>query len=115
MALFGSKKKEVKKDATTPAVVAKKDAVYIALKPRITEKAGVAAETSNIYTFEIAKTATKHNVMQAVKAAYKVTPVKVNIVNLPSERVFVRGKFGTKSGVKKALVFLKKGDKIEIA
>jgi ribosomal protein L23 len=38
----------------------------------------------------------------------------VNIINLPATRVFVRGKNGVKSGVRKALVTLKEGDKIEI-
>jgi ribosomal protein L23 len=48
-----------------------------------------------------------------VKELYKVTPVKVNIINLPAKIVFTRGKSGRKAGVKKAVVYLKKGDKIE--
>ena len=49
----------------------------------------------------------------AIKAFYKVTPEKINIVRNPSKTVFVRGKKGVKSGVKKAYVYLKEGDKIE--
>ena len=45
---------------------------------------------------------------------YKVSPMKVRIVNLPAKKVFVRGKWGEKTSVKKAYVYLKKGDKIEI-
>jgi ribosomal protein L23 len=48
-----------------------------------------------------------------VKEIYKVTPVRVNIVNLPAKIVFARGKTGRKSAIKKAIVTLKKGDKIE--
>jgi large subunit ribosomal protein L23 len=82
-------------------------------KPRITEKSGIQAEVAGIYTFEVTEKANKKNVAKAVKELYKVTPVKVNITNLPAKIVFTRGKTGRKSGVKKAVVYLKKGDKIE--
>lgn len=82
-------------------------------KPRITEKSGLQAESSNIYTFEVTAKANKKNVSKAIKEIYKVTPVKVNITNLPAKKVFSRGKTGRTSGVKKAVVYLKKGDKIE--
>lgn len=73
----------------------------IVLKPRITEKAGILGEAQHIYTFEVPRTATKTQVAFAVKKNYKVTPTKINVVNLKT--------------VKKAMVFLKKGDKIEFA
>lgn len=84
-------------------------------RPRITEKATVLAsrEGSLVYTFEVPPAATKKQVADAIVAYYKVKPVKVNIVNLPAKKVFVRGRLGTKTGVKKALVYLKKGDSIE--
>ena len=81
-------------------------------KPKVTEKSGIAAESRNVYTFEVTRGATKRTVAEAVKQLYKVTPVRVNIVNLPAKNIVRRGKVGTKSSVKKALVFLKKGDKI---
>jgi len=82
-------------------------------KPRITEKSGIQAETLGVYTFEVTDKANKKNITKAVKELYKVTPVKVNITNLPAKKVFSRGKVGRRSGVKKAVVYLKKGDKIE--
>mgnify|MGYP000935111491 CR=1 FL=1 len=82
-------------------------------KPRITEKSGIQAEMSGVYTFEVTAKANKKNVAKAVKELYKVTPVKVNITNLPAKIVFTRGKAGRKSGLKKAVVYLKKGDKID--
>lgn len=85
------------------------------IRPRITEKAGIMNESNNVYTFEVAKNSTKHTVANEVKALYKVTPEKVRIVNLPARKVVVRGVRGTQSAVKKALVYLKKGDKIDIA
>jgi large subunit ribosomal protein L23 len=85
----------------------------IILRPRITEKSGLANEAQNVYTFEVAKNATKISIAKAIKATYKVTPLKIRTITLPAKKVFVRGRNGTQSGVKKALVFLKKGDKIE--
>lgn len=82
-------------------------------KPRITEKSGIQAEALGVYTFEVTEKANKKNIAKAVKELYKVTPVKVNIINLPAKIVFTRGKSGRKAGVKKAVVYLKKGDKIE--
>ena len=82
-------------------------------KPRITEKSGIQAEALGVYTFEVTAKANKKNIAKAVKELYKVTPVKVNITNLPAKKVFSRGKVGRRSGVKKAVVYLKKGDKIE--
>lgn len=81
-------------------------------KPRITEKANKMAE-SNVHAFEIAKSAGKMQVAGAIKAYYNVIPIKVRIATNPSKKIFVRGKKGTKSGIKKAYVYLKKGDKLE--
>ena len=81
-------------------------------KPRITEKAGIKSESQNVYTFEVVSAATKKTISEAIQMIYKVTPIKVNIVNLPAKNVTARGKRGVKQAVKKALVFLKKGDKI---
>jgi large subunit ribosomal protein L23 len=139
MALFSSKKnKEVvakdtsikkEKKATTKTakvavvpVVAKSDSPVapvihrgqhhdIIIRPRITEKSGIMSENGGVYTFEVRKNANKPMIAQAIKALYKVTPTKVRIINLPAKRVLVRG---TSNGVKKAMVYLKKGEKINL-
>lgn len=82
--------------------------------PRITEKAAIAADSKNVYVFEVDKSANKHTVALSVRETYKVTPTQVRIVNVKPRKVFVRGKHGTKGGLKKAYVYLKKGDKIEL-
>ncbi len=86
----------------------------VLLRPRITEKAVIGADKNGVYVFEVAKDATKTQIAASVKAAYKVTPVKVRTAQIATKAVFVRGKHGTKSGGKKAYVYLKKGDKIEL-
>lgn len=80
--------------------------------PRVTEKASFAAE-QNVYTFDVEKSANKTEIKKAIFTLYKVKPVKINILPVKSKKIVVRGKTGVKSGGKKALVYLKKGDKIE--
>ncbi len=81
--------------------------------PRVTEKSSMYNE-KNVYTFDVSTDANKSEIKKAIFVLYKVKPEKVNIVNIPTKEVFARGKKGTRGGGKKALVYLKKGDKIEI-
>ncbi|KND48596.1 MAG: ribosomal protein L23 [Parcubacteria bacterium C7867-005] len=83
-------------------------------RPRITEKAALKADSMNVYTFEVNKDATKKQVIASIKDAYKVTPKSVRLLAIPRKEVFRRGKSGVTGGGKKAYVYLKKGDKIEV-
>lgn len=80
--------------------------------PRITEKATNMLE-QNVYTFDVLPSANKMEVKKAVFALYKVKPVRVNILAVPDRHTSMRGKVSMKDGGKKAVVYLKKGDKIE--
>lgn len=126
MELFGRKKKEVKAEeadksekAADTAVV--KSAVVgnatpkasVIIRPYITEKAAIATD-NNVYTFVVTDRATKVDVKNAVKELYKKTPVKVTITKKPSKRVYRRDGVGVKSGLKKAQVYLKKGETIDV-
>jgi len=82
-------------------------------KPRVTEKASYVAE-QNVYTFDVEKSANKTEIKKAIFQLYKVKPVKVNILAVPAKRVSLRGRGSLSGAGKKALVYLKKGDKIEI-
>ncbi len=84
----------------------------IILRPHITERASLLSE-SGVYAFEVTPGATKPAVMQAIRELYKVTPVKVRMVNLPAKVRTMRGKRGSTGGKRKAYVKLKSGDKIE--
>lgn len=84
----------------------------IIIRPRITEKSGVMSQ-SGVYTFEISKNSNKAMVKKAFVTLYKVQPVRVAIVNTPAKKVFVRGRRGVVSGIKKAVVTVKKGEKID--
>jgi large subunit ribosomal protein L23 len=84
------------------------------LAPRVTEKASMQS-SANAYTFVVAKNATKLDILAEFKKEYKVTPKAINITNMPRRNTFIRGKIGTQAGIKKAIVFLKKGDTITLA
>ncbi len=79
---------------------------------RVTEKASFAQE-QNVYVFDISPSANKTEIKKAIFSLYKVKPTKVNVLAVPKKKVMMRGKPGTRGGGKKALVYLKEGDKIE--
>ena len=101
-----------KKTEKTDKKVEKRSAL---VKPRITEKAVLKQEKEGVYAFNVEKDATKKTVIASVKAKYKVTPVTVRLLAIPAKRKYFRGAWGTKGGGKKAYVYLKKGDKIDVA
>jgi large subunit ribosomal protein L23 len=90
------------------------------LKPRLSEKTFSMSEALNVYTFEVPVDATKLTVAAAVKAQYEVTPVKVRIASVASrsKRTYKKSTrstvAGTRSGIRKAYVTLKEGDKLPI-
>jgi large subunit ribosomal protein L23 len=89
----------------------------ILLEYRVTEKAALLAANFNQYTFEVAPTANRIEVARAVAKVFNVEVTNVNILNIkPKVKAdrSRRGKVGTKGGLKKAIVTLKEGDKIEL-
>ena len=90
--------------------------IQILKNPRITEKATKLVE-EGCYTFDVSVTTTKNEIIKAIKEKYKVTPRAVRTVTIPSKKVMPRGsrtKVGYTSAGRKAYVYLKKGDKIEV-
>lgn len=84
----------------------------VLLRLRVTEKSALLSE-KNAYTFLVADGATKPQIKAAVKEVYKVTPTQVNVIAAVKKNITRRGRKGVKGANKKAIVFLKKGDKIE--
>ena len=85
----------------------------VLLKPVITEKATIISE-QNKYVFKVATRANKDQIKEAIKAIYKVEPVKINVVNVRGKERRLRLGTGFTSSWKKAIVTLKDGDKIEL-
>tara|TARA_B100001057_G_scaffold292785_1_gene292870 strand:- start:8640 stop:8933 length:294 start_codon:yes stop_codon:yes gene_type:complete len=83
------------------------------IRPIITEKATVLSE-QNKTVFKVHKRANKKNIKKNIEKLFKVNVVKVNIINLKSKIKLKQGKFSKKSGYKKAIVTLKKGQSIDL-
>tara|TARA_B100001287_G_C22531953_1_gene457838 strand:+ start:35 stop:337 length:303 start_codon:yes stop_codon:yes gene_type:complete len=82
-------------------------------KPLITEKATTALEL-NQYTFEVDHRAAKPDIKAAVESMFDVKVIGVNTMN-PPRRTRRVGKFaGKRSQIKKAIVRLAEGDKIQL-
>lgn len=86
------------------------------LNPRITEKGALLAE-QGCYIFNIAPGASKSDVVAAVREVFKVTPRLVRVARVPRKVRMTRGtnRKGTSAAGKKAYVYLKKGETIELA
>jgi large subunit ribosomal protein L23 len=85
----------------------------VILKPILTEKIK-SLERDGVYGFLVHKDANKKLIKEALEKIFKVKVKKVRIIKVkPKKRIFLRQK-GKKPGFKKALVFLEKGEKIEI-
>mgnify|MGYP001575699505 FL=1 len=84
-------------------------------RPLVTEKTtdGISAKRP-VYTFVVGPTANKFMIRRAIVEQYKVTPTKINISVVKPKKVFTRGRVGSRGGFKKAMVYLKPGDKIEL-
>ena len=82
-------------------------------KPVITEKATNAIDL-NQYTFEVDPRAAKPDIKAAIEAMFDVKVVGINTMN-PPRRTRRVGKFsGKRSQVKKAIVRLAEGEKIQL-
>ncbi len=88
-------------------------AYRVLLSPHVTEKATALTE-ENKYIFKVWPRANKPEVKKAVEEVYGVSVEQVNILKVPSKERRVRGQIGHKKGYKKAIVQVKKGQKIEI-
>jgi large subunit ribosomal protein L23 len=93
----------------------KKHAGDILLSPRITEKGAYLSE-KGCYVFNVSPRATKGEIAAAVKDVFKVVPRKVAVINTERKLKMTRGtnRKGSTAGSKKAYVYLKKGQTIEL-
>ena len=88
-------------------------------RPVITEKNTMLSE-QNKYTFEVHPNSTKILIKAAVEDAFKVKVLSVNTLNVkpkPKSRMIRRGAgriHGSGKAVKKAIVTLQQGDRIDI-
>ena len=81
--------------------------------PIITEKATILSE-QNKTVFRVHSKANKKIIKKNIEKIFKVNVVKVNIINQKEKLKIKQGKKTFKSGYKKAIVTLKKGQSIDL-
>ena len=84
------------------------------LSPNVTEKSTALSDFNKI-VFKVRINATKKTIKKSIEKIFKVNVIKINTINLKGKTKIVRNKKAYKSGYKKAIVTLKKGQSIDLA
>ena len=82
-------------------------------RPIISEKA-TNLGVFNKHVFLIEAAMTSPELKKVIKEVYKVSAVRVNIINVKPKKRRLGRSVGMKPGYKKAIVTLKKGDKLDL-
>ena len=82
-------------------------------QPIITEKATILSE-QNKTVFKVHSKANKTTIKKNIEKLFKVNVIKVNIINTKTKIKLKQGKTSKKSGYKKAIITLKKGQSIDL-
>ena len=82
-------------------------------KPRLTEKTVMQKEAHNQVTFLVDPGANKTEIKKAVEALFKVKVEAVNTITTLGKIKRMGRSSGKRKDLKKAIITLKKGDKIE--
>ncbi len=85
----------------------------VILAPVITEKSTMASEANQV-VFKVRRDATKPEIKAAVEQLFKVTVLAVNTINRKGKTKRFRGLKGKQQDVKKAIIRLAEGDKIDV-
>ena len=84
------------------------------ISPNITEKSTSLSEYNKI-VFKVHKNANKNSIKKSIEKIFKVNVVKINTINLKGITKMIKNKKTFKSGYKKAIITLKKGQSIDLA
>ena len=84
------------------------------ISPNITEKSTSLSGLNKI-VFKVDKGANKESVRRSIEKIFKVNVIKINTINIKGKNKLVRNKKAFKSGYKKAIITLKKGQSIDLA
>ena len=85
----------------------------VILSPVITEKATAASENNQV-VFKVHRDATKPEIKAAIEELFKVKVLSVNTLTRKGKTKHFRGVKGKQQDVKKAIVRLAEGDKIDV-
>ena len=89
-----------------------KDAHKIIVSPVVSEKTTVLTEKESKYVFRVNRKANKIEIRKAIEKIFNVNVTAVNTMNYIGKKKRVRMAVGMTSAWKKAVITLKKGQKI---
>jgi len=107
-----AKKTETKVEKKAVRMISKK-ATSTIISPIVSEKTAQLSD-ANILTFKVAPGANRIEVRNAFRELYKVTPIRVNMINVRGKAVTFGRMSGKRQDYKKALISLAKGTKVDI-
>ena len=84
------------------------------ISPNVTEKSTSLSEFNKV-VFKVNKGANKNTIKKSIEKIFKVNVIKINTINIKGKNKLVRNKKAYKSGYKKAVVTLKKGQNIDLS
>jgi len=103
-----------RRDSHEPGFALRRYAHYdVIVSPVITEKATMASEQNKV-VFKVRKDASKPQIKAAVERLFDVKVESVNTLVRKGKTKIFRGTRGTQSDVKKAVVTLAEGHKIDV-
>jgi large subunit ribosomal protein L23 len=83
------------------------------LSPVVTEKSTNLSEQNKII-FKVPSKSNKKNLKKNIEKIFKITVVKINIINKQPRNKITKGKKVKIAGYKKAIITLKKGQSIDL-
>jgi len=84
------------------------------ISPNITEKSTSLSDFNKV-VFKVDIDANKKTIKKSIEKIFKVNVIKINTINIKGKNKLVRNRKAFKSGYKKAIVTLKKGQSIDLA
>jgi len=84
------------------------------IAPSITEKSTALSEYNKV-VFKVETNASKPSIKKSIEKIFKVNVIKINTIKMKGKTKLVKNKKVFKSGYKKAIITLKKGQSIDLA
>jgi len=83
------------------------------ISPSITEKSTSLSEFNKV-VFKVNRKSSKSMIKKNIEKIFKVNVIKINTINIKGKNKLVRNRKAYKTGYKKAIITLKKGQSIDL-
>jgi large subunit ribosomal protein L23 len=84
------------------------------ISPNVTEKSTSLSDFNKV-VFKVSVNANKKNIKKSIEKIFKVNVIRVNTINMKGKTKIIKNKKTFKTGYKKAIITLKKGQSIDLS